>query len=104
MAVVFTASRPIAVVGDRKMAEGIVTFTGATSYATGGIATVAADYGLSQLDNIEIMGQVGGVAAINRSGGTYKYVLTTTIPGATEVAAAGDPTGKQVYVRAYAPY
>lgn len=101
MAVVFTPSRNRAVVGDRTMLEGVISFTGATSYATGGIAVVASDLGLATLDNIEIMGSAAGDAMLNRTGGTFKIILTTALPGATEVGAAGDPTGKTVYVRAY---
>lgn len=101
MAVVATNSR-LSVVGDRKMWEGVVTFTGASSYATGGIATVASDYGFTTMDNIEIMSFTGKAATINQSAaGTWKFLLCTTNPGATEIAAAGDPTGATLYVRAY---
>lgn len=101
MAVVATLARQ-SVVSDRIMWEGKLTFTGATSYATGGISTVPSDYGFNVLDNIEVMSSAGGTALINQTAtGTFKIVLTTAIPGATEVGAAGDPTGKTVYVRAY---
>ena len=101
MAVVATRSRQ-SVVSDRIMWEGIITFTGATSYATGGIPTVAADYGFNLLDNLEIMSMTGRAGTINQSAaGTFKYMLCTALPGATEIGAAGDPTGATLYVRAY---
>jgi hypothetical protein len=102
MALVFTKSRQ-SVVGDRKVIEGTITFTGASSYTTGGIATSAADYGLMQLDGLEIMSQVGGEAVtIANAGGTAisAIMLTAAPPSRTQIGAAGDPTGVKLQVRA----
>jgi len=102
MALVFTKSR-VSVVGDRKVVEGTITFTGATSYTTGGIVTSAADYGLTQLDGLEIMSQVGGECVpIANAGGTAisALMLTAAPPSRTQIGAAGDPTGVKLQVRA----
>jgi hypothetical protein len=100
MAVVATLTRK-SVVSDRLMWEGVLTFTGATSYVTGGITTVPSDYGFNVLDNIEVMSSTV-TSFINQTPvGTFKVILTGGHPSATEVANAGDPTGKSVYVRAY---
>jgi hypothetical protein len=84
------------VLDDRKFVDATVTYTGATSYATGGIATAPADYGLNTLDHINVGGSAGGSARYDQVAG--KIVLN--VAAGTEVANAGDPTGITVRVRA----
>jgi hypothetical protein len=95
MALVATQIRR-GVLDDRKFSDYTVTFTGASSYATGGIATSPADYGLVTLDHLQIGGSAGGSARYDQVAG--KIVLN--VAAGTEVANAGDPTGFTVRVRA----
>lgn len=94
MAMVVTPIRR-SVIGDRKAVDATITYTGATSYATGGIAIAASDLGLVQLDGIEVIGAAGGSARYDQVAG--KMVLN--VVAGTEVANAGDPTGFTLRLR-----
>ena len=100
MALVFTQSRTY-VRGDRRVREGKVSFTGATSYTTGGIATTASDYNFRQLDSLEVVGSHGGGCFVDDdAAGTVKLLLTSAVGGVTQIAGSGDPTGVTLHVRA----
>ena len=95
MALVFTQTGSF-VRGARRIKEGNVTFTGATSYTAGGIATSAADYGLTKLDALDIVGVAGGDATFDPV--NTKIILKAL--GGAQVANAGDPTGFTLLVQA----
>lgn len=83
--------------GDRRQVDATVTYTGAASYATGGIATAPADYGLRSIDGIDVIGSAGGSARYDKTAG--KIVLN--VAAGTEVANAGDPTGFTLTLRVF---
>lgn len=97
MALVFTASRR-GVEGDRKYVMGTVSFTGSSSYATGGIAFQASDFGLVNLDHMDIYGSNPNSVYVNHN--TSKFIIAGTHPSASEMANAGDPTGVTIKVKA----
>jgi hypothetical protein len=94
MALVVTVIRR-GVLDDRKFTDATLTYTNATSYATGGIAIAASDLGLVTLDHVQVGGSAGGSARYDQVAG--KMVLN--VAAGTEVANAGDPTGFTVRVR-----
>ncbi len=97
MALVFTQSKR-GVEGDQRYVMGTISFTGATSYATGGIAFQPSDFGLVTLNHLDVYGSSPNSVYVNSA--ANKIVIAGTHPSASELANAGDPTGVTVKVRA----
>lgn len=85
-----------AVPGDRRANE--VTITGDASYATGGYAVTATQFGLTRLDGIDCLAAVSGKHVIYDSG-TGKVLFITTATGA-EVSNASNQSAVVIPVYA----
>lgn len=94
MAVTQTVTvRRMVVEGDRKQVEADLTFSG--TYATGGHAVTAAQFGLTTLEGIQQIGGVGA-AIFDHVGSTMRLYVPTT---GAEVANAADPAAQKARVR-----
>lgn len=86
-----------AVVGDRHSVEATISYdTG--NYVTGGSAIAASDFGLQQLDGIEILGHEVHVGTYRPD--TGKLMLRVATTGAEVASSTALTTGAKLHVRA----